>query len=265
MAQRSTSDQYLQKIGNTYYARVRVPRTLEAHLGTHVRKSLKTTSRTEANIRKHAVVGTIKAELAQYRKAPDGIPKHAFSFEQARMIRDQLLSAKEGENEIEELAVVDAAVEQAETIERLYGPERAHRWYRAATTTTDTLNDLMDSWLSASDYKASTNAGHRKALGEVLSFLKNDHAVPSDVTRKVAIKYIDSDLTQRGLSYNTMRDRLVSLGGSGSGCSPKMPSRRVSIRGQDTGFPSRPTRVEARQRGRTPTTSFCACCKGMTA
>jgi site-specific recombinase XerD len=73
----------------------------------------------------------------------------------------------------------------------------------------------MDAWLNASDYKASTNSGHRKALAEVLAFVGNDHTTPADVTRKVAIAYIDNDLTQRApaLAHSTIRDRLVSLGG----------------------------------------------------
>lgn len=213
MSRSSNPDQYLQKINNTYYARVRVPRTLEAVLGqTHIRRSLKTSSRAEANIRKHSVVGSMKAELAELRKNPtDANPR--LSFEAARLLRDQLIGAREREDEIEELAVMDAAEDSAIQVERLFGSERAQKFYRAATTTTDTLSDLMDKWLSVSDYKSSTNAGHRKALAEVLAFIKNDHAVPSDVTRRVAIKYIDDDLTQRGLSHNTMRDRLVSLGG----------------------------------------------------
>jgi integrase len=213
MSKGSNPDQYLQRVGNTYYARVRVPRTLEKAIGqTHLRRSLHTSSRVEANLKKHAVVGEMKAQLVSLQKDPAG-GQFRFSFEAARIHRDQLVAAKDRDDDREELVLIDAAVDGAEQIERLYGSERANRWYRAATTTTDTLSDLMDKWLSVSDYKASTNSGHRKALAEVLAFLKNDHAVPSDVTRKVALKYLDDDLTKRGLSYNTLRDRLASLGG----------------------------------------------------
>jgi site-specific recombinase XerD len=57
------------------------------------------------------------------------------------------------------------------------------------------------------------NPGHRKALSEVLAFIGNEHATPSDITRKVALSYIDTTLTQRGLAHTTLRDKLVSLGG----------------------------------------------------
>lgn len=59
-AARSNQDQYLHKVGGTYYARVRVPRTLEKYTGqTHIRRTLETGDRAEANRRKHAVVEKI--------------------------------------------------------------------------------------------------------------------------------------------------------------------------------------------------------------
>ena len=67
----SNADQYLMRIGNTYYAQVRVPRTLEAVVGQRtLRRSLKTSSRAEANLRKHAMVARLKAELASLKANP---------------------------------------------------------------------------------------------------------------------------------------------------------------------------------------------------
>jgi hypothetical protein len=137
---KANPDQYLQKIGNTYYARVRVPRTLEKVVGqSHLRRSLKTGSRPEANLLKHAAVGQMKTELARLRKSPSVALDKGISFEQARMLREQLMAAEKQEDEIQYLATQDAAVEIAEQIERLYGTDKSKRWYRAATITTDTL------------------------------------------------------------------------------------------------------------------------------
>lgn len=215
-SKRGNPDQYLQKVGGSYYARVRVPRTLESYVGqTHIRRSLQTGDKGEANRRKHAVVGRLKGELESMRKAPRKPEERGISFAEAREWRDDLLLAEAKDDDELHTTVQALVIDKAEEIERLYGTEKAKRWYKAATTTTDTLSDLMDTWLNASDYKASTNAGHRKALAEVLEFLKNDHAVPADVTRKVAIAYLDTDLTKRSpaLAHSTIRDRLVSLGG----------------------------------------------------
>lgn len=210
-------DQFLQKVGGTYYARVRVPRTLEKYVRqTHIRRSLETGDRAEANLRKHVVVGKIKAELARLRKNPKEQPDRGISFAQAKEWREELIAALKLEDDDggEKANVIQGLViEKAEEVERLYGTEKASRWYKAATTTTDTLAELMDRWMKASDYKESTKAGHRKALSEVLVFLENDHAAPAHVTQNVAMSFIDTNLTQRGLAHSTIRDRLVSLGG----------------------------------------------------
>lgn len=94
-----------------------------------------------------------------------------------------------------------------------YGPERAGRWFRVATQTGENLKELHERWLFTSDYKESTKAGHVKAVQEVFDHLRNDDARPEDVTQKMAVAYIDNNLTQRGLAHATIRDRLLSLGG----------------------------------------------------
>lgn len=213
---RGNPDQYLQKVGGTYYARVRVPRTLEKYTGqTHIRRTLGTGSRAEANLRKHSVVSKIKAELASLRDRPPADDAHGITFADARAMREQMEEfTRAGDHERLELA--EAAIStRVETIAELHGDKVARRWYRTAATTDETLSELMEKWLGASDYKESTKAGHKKALNEVLSFVEDKDAHPADVTRAVAIRYVDNDLTKRSppLSSNTIRDRLVSLGG----------------------------------------------------
>lgn len=206
----------------TWYARVRVPPSLCKYVGqTHILQSLKTTDKATANLRKHEVVGKIKGELERLRKTPERLRKapekakaHGISFAEARAWREELIAA-EGRDDGGDLhgVILELATRKAEELERLYDTNKASRWFKAATTTADTLPDLMDKWLEVSDYKPSTNAGHRKALAEVLQFVGNDHAVPADIDRKKAMSFIDTDLTQRGLAHSTIRDRLVSLGG----------------------------------------------------
>lgn len=213
-SRRGNPDQYLQRVGNTYYARVRVPRTLEKLVGqTHIRRSLKTSSRADANLRKHAAVSEMKAELAELRKAPPRQGEVGFTFAEARAVRlqlEQLRAAGEHDTaDTQELVAVD----RAEGLERLYGHDVAAKWFRTATATDDSLKELQEQWLVVNDYKESTNAGHRKALAELLEYLRDEDARPADVTLKVAVRYVDHELTQRGLAQTTIRDRLVSLGG----------------------------------------------------
>ena len=211
---KSNPDQYLQKVGGTYYARVRVPRTLEKYINqSHIRKSLQTGDRSEANRRKHAVVGKIKAELERIRKAPQTAKVRGISFADANEWRDAAAQLEaEGNNyNLQEHSLL--VTSKAEEIEQLYGFDKAKKWYKAATVTTATLSELMNTYMSLSDYQESTKHGHQKALSEVLIFLDAPDAHPEDVNRKTAIQFIDKELTQRGLAHNTIRDRLVSLGG----------------------------------------------------
>jgi integrase len=213
-ASRTSPDQYLQQVGRTWYARVRVPPSLQKHVGqTHIRRSLKTGDKATANRLKHAAVGHIKGELERLRRNPVPAADPGLSFTAAKQWRDSLKAAELKEDEEQADIIRELIHDKAAVHERLHGSAAAVRWHRIASTTSDTLNDLMNQWLGVSEYKASTNAGHRKALSEVLAFMGNPEAVPSDVTLKTALSFIDTDLTQRGLAHATIGDRLVSLGG----------------------------------------------------
>ncbi len=213
----SSKDTYLHQPsggGGTWYARVTVPRTLVKYVGqTHIRRSLKTTSKTEANLRKHAVVGQIKAELEALRRKPPSADKPGMSFADAKEFLAHLERVREAGDDEKASDIEMVALEKAEQVEQLYGHEVAQRWFRAATTTAETLRELMDRWLASRDFRESTKLGHRKALDEVLAYVGDEHAHPGDVTHAKALLYIDNDLTKRGLAANTIRDRLVSLGG----------------------------------------------------
>jgi len=183
---------------------------LEKYTGqTHIRRSLGTSSRSEANLKKHAVVARIKLELAELRRKPNPAGQPGLSFADARAIREQL-GQLEQQGDREMVSTVEqVAVDHAEQLERLYGPEKARRWYRTATSTDETLKELMGRWLDSSDYKESTKHGHRKALDEVLTFNGDADAYPGDITLTTALAFIDNELTQRGLAHSTIRDRLV--------------------------------------------------------
>jgi integrase len=207
-------NQYLKQRGFTWYASVRVPPALEQYVGsTHVRRSLQTRDLTQANRLKHAVVASIKAELEKLRKAPQQVKERGISFADAKEWNSAAreLEAVGDQESLEELTL--RAVTKAEQVEQLYGFEKAKKWYRTATVTADTLAELMDKYLGLSDFRASTKSGHKKALTDVLEFLKDPEAHAGDITKTVAISYIDKGLTQAGLAHTTIRDRLVSLGG----------------------------------------------------
>ena len=210
----SNPDQYLLLLGRTYYANVRVPRTLEKYVGqSSQRVSLKTGDRVIANQRKHAVVGSIKAELAALRLNPTEKAERGISLTAALQWKESL-KASELANDVEQADLIrDLIHAKADDHERLYGTAKAVQWHRAATTTGDTLTELHTQWLATCDFKESTKERHRRALSAMLAFTGNAHAVPPDITRSVALSYLDSALTQRGLSHASIGSHLVSLGG----------------------------------------------------
>ena len=158
LSQRQSSpDQYLKKIGHTWYVSVRVPRTLEKIAGnTHIRRSLQTRDRAEANRRKHALVGQIKAELERMRKVPSSSDAIPITFASARAFRADLIELEESGREDAKEAIEHLAIDTAEEIERLHGPEKAKRWYKAATRTADQLSELMVTQISRQNITPTT-------------------------------------------------------------------------------------------------------------
>lgn len=211
----SSPNQFLQKVGHTWYARVRVPRSLEARMKqTHLRESLQTGDLAEANRKKFAVVASLKAKLAAEAKAQaEGIPPGKFvsALDTPQNIREELARLRAaGDDETAE-ALEDMAVTKAEQIEERHDYARAKKWLRAAVDTDDTLRELHSKWLEASDFRGSTQHGYKLALTELLAFIGDEDARPREITRAAAIRYIEGALTQRGLAYNTIRDRLAAL------------------------------------------------------
>lgn len=233
---RGSATQYLKLRGLTWSVSVPVPRPLRPIVGnTHIRKSLHTRSLDEANTLKHAVVAQIKEYLAGLAKKGHKAAPVTTSTDDPRPWRDEIirLTALHGEAE-EETTDLDIALEQAadkaEEMEARHGLEKAQKWYKAATRTTPTLAELQEQWLSVNDWRASTKESHKATLAAFLGFLQDPDALPREVTRQTAITYIDTSLTQRGLSYSTIRMR------SGKFNRLLDPGQRVDRRPQNIRF-----------------------------
>ena len=217
-AARGNPNQYLRQIRATWYVSIKVPRPLQKAVGnTHIRQSLHTKDINHANHIKHAVVAIIKARLTQLQQeAASAATQHTgtttgLTFADAAKWREELSRlATVGDDDMAEV-IRQHAAEKAEQIEALYGFPKAKKWHTAATRTTPSLSELLTKWHAASDYRESTKAGHRKALAGVLANIKDNDATPQDINRKVALSYIDEELTQQGLAHATIRDRLASL------------------------------------------------------
>lgn len=178
-----TSKRYLQRLGNRWYVRVKVPRSLQGRLrNTHIRRALGTGDLAEANRLKWAALARIQSELERLRQHHDG------------------LSAG-----VPEAPQWSLKVDREGTAIRL--PERLTRPLEAPG---DTLDALVDRWLEDADYTAQTKQQHRQAYFELKAFLGGDRS-PAVVTPDLALDYVEQHLMRSGWAYATKRRKLNAL------------------------------------------------------
>lgn len=188
----------LQRRGDIWYARVIVPPTLKDQLGTHLRKSLRTSSLTEANQRKFAVLAELKMQIARASKGASWKDwREAF----------RKASGPE-EKELLEFLVVD----EAEAIEAKKGHKEALLFYRKAPQTKENLSELIEVFLGLKEHSKDTLRKYKRALGELRDHFVEDDLPPSRLDRAKLLSFVDA-LVGGNLAPNTKRDRLGSLGG----------------------------------------------------
>jgi len=196
---------YLQRIGHSWYARVKVPKSLQEVVGnTHIRKALNTRDLDEANRRKWKVVEAIKAELNRL-KGYDASNMKAESFR-----RDIRKALKDNKPELADV-IEDFAVDEAEKmLEKTGDYKHAKEWYDLATAKSPTLDELIDIWLPDTPYSKQTRQQHKNAWKDLKSYLGGD-TLPSRVTDDLAVTYVEDVLKKSGKSYATQRRALNSL------------------------------------------------------
>lgn len=195
---------YLQRIGFSWYVRVRVPPRLRGTCGSHVRRALHTRDLDHANVLKWPQVASIKAELARLRAMDP-------QADEAARIRASLLEQRAAGDEEAVETTVDYAADRAEQIEAVKGLPEAKSWFALATANTPTLGELIEKWLVDEPYKEQTKNQHRAALADVKQYMGGGERLPSDVTDDVAISFVEDHLKKSGASYNTQRRKLNSL------------------------------------------------------
>jgi len=196
---------YLQRLGHSWYVRVKVPNSLQKIVGnTHIRRALHTRDLDEANRKKWKMVELIKAEL-DHLKGLDPLNL------KARDIRLEIRKVRDLGDQTSEEILKDYAVEEAERIQARTGNlDRAKAWYNLATADTKTLDELVVTWLSNTEYKKQTKQQHQKAYNDLRDYLGGDN-LPSSVADDVAVSYVENVLKKTKKAYATQRRNLNSL------------------------------------------------------
>lgn len=196
---------YLQRLGHSWYARVKVPPSLQPIVkNTHIRQALHTRDLDEANRRKWKVVEGIKARLSRLK----GLDASNQLAEQFR--RDIRKALEEDKPELAETLELVATDEAEKMFEKTGDLERAREWVVRATTTEPSLAELVDLWLADAEYTKQSKQQHRKAWEDLRLHLGGD-SFPSRVTEDVAADYVEDVLKKADKSYSTQRRQLNSL------------------------------------------------------
>jgi integrase len=196
---------YLQKVGHTYYARVKVPRTLTPVVGqSHLRVSLHTRDPDEAERRKWRAVAQLKGKLTALRKTGNDP-----ALKKARTYRAQLADLQRAGDHDMVGAVAEFALEDAQQLERDRGTQLAETFLSVAVDGALTVSELSLEWLAATAdrYSKQTSQQHQRAAEELRGWLKGD-VTPLQVSDAVAVRYVEEGLEG---AYATRRRKLNSL------------------------------------------------------
>jgi len=199
----------LERHGNIWRVVVAVPRHLQEKVGaTKLKRSLKTDSRTVANVLKQKVIGELQRQI---RAAAQGSPGDPL-LEEALIMREEFERGKmlDGtwRNDPDEFSALEAIELKAsqlrgepieddlETDTPVYDPDREAMgsYYLAVATGTATpINTLIARWHSqCGSRKERTKGDDRRALGYLEDWCKGNHVSPTieAITRKVAGRFI---------------------------------------------------------------------------
>lgn len=168
-----TNKRYLQRLGQSWYLRVKVPPSLQSTVrNTHIRRALHTRDLDEANRRKWPALAEVRAYFDSLR--PSAASRPATLVPSVRLPQA--------------IASLAAAYE-----------------LRAS----DGLDDLVQHWVTTSHSK-TVQFQRRQAYGEVRAFL-GQNVQPKAVTAPIAATYVDTCLLLSRDSTSTRRRKLSAL------------------------------------------------------
>ena len=181
--------QYLQRLGLSWYVRVKVPVALQGRAGsTHIRRALGTRDLDEAVRRKWSALAQIRAYIDALAgcKASPGLGAQA-------------TNAVESEFEFPSFAIN-------------CNPFRVQSiaLHQAKPGTEAGLDALLDKWLDGSDCLKTTKFQRRQAYRELRAFLGADLR-PADLSEALAAEYVDEHLRPGPGGSSTKRRKLSAL------------------------------------------------------
>ena len=174
---------YLQRLGHSWYLRVKVPTTLQGRVGsTHIRRALGTRDLDEAVRRKWPALAQVRSYLDQLRSAAPHLPA---SLPATFAIGCTQSAGNPGLQSIANLGHPSKPVQG--------------------------LDALAERWIEGAGATKTVRYQRRQAYGELRKFLGQD-CTPDWVSGPLAAEYVDAHLFKSKDSPGTRRRKLSALG-----------------------------------------------------
>lgn len=175
--------QYLQRLGQSWYLRVKVPRALQGRIGnTHIRRALGTRDLDEAVRRKWPALAQVRAYLETLAGHTPDLPLPALPPPPHAI-------------------AINCNPTPAPPLQLI---ARAHGLNGG-------LDALLDQWLESTGCLKTTAFQRRQAYRELRAFLGGDRS-PEVITEAVAAEYVNERLKRSNDSPSTRRRKLSALG-----------------------------------------------------
>lgn len=188
------------------------PRTKGGKPTQHVLEALGTHSQAEAEKLKRPHAEHWEREFRRMRGQPGVKPSSRFHERMHELRKGFIQATEEGRSEDELLPMFDIAQDLAKQHAEEVGHDEALHVYEMTVSGQRTLLEHMEDWLPRSGLKNQTQDEHRRAVRELLAFLKRPDCLPSAIKEDThAVAYVEH-LNDGPLSIATKKGRLSSLG-----------------------------------------------------
>jgi integrase len=196
-------NKYLEQRRQGWYCVVEIPPLLREKFGRkRLRASLKTRDINVARARRWAVIKEFKALIEAAKKGDiqaDSLTEEAFAWRGS-------IRAVEGE---QDEALSSLIIERAEQIEQERGEEAAQDFAAIAFGRATPAGELVEPWLSESDYTERTKSDHRRAI-KVLQDHAGKTVCIERLDRRQAADFITKYLMKLGITNKTVNKYLSS-------------------------------------------------------
>jgi Phage integrase, N-terminal SAM-like domain len=208
---------HLLKRHKTYYVRVAIPPTLRSAFGkrTSIVKTLQTSLLSEAQRKRHKVVGELKAQIESARvktKAASGVSFDSSLVAEAAAFSKRIERAFSVGEDDRAAAISVEVIERSMEVEAQRGKAAGDTLWQAANGSTP-LRQYFETWMVEKQFSHRTVADHKSALRrlEIWMEAKGMTLVVDEVTNRVAGNFKIEEFSNKQVNPKTANKQLSTM------------------------------------------------------